>query len=204
MGFLILMGAQIRVQAITLVAVMPEVIDAPGEWLGLDGLGDWLDDWSADLLESSDLVANVANHSTLIFAVGVEGLVVLTSSISLAMHPWRYLDGLLMLAAEPCHAEGRETLEAVPRELRLWLVGQFAAMVMVGTLASSGLWLLGIGSVEPFVLRLMCPFLPPALCDAYGLGRLEGGDAVEEDGANLKLGGLAVWRFGGLAVGGAG
>lgn len=145
-GFAALLGAQIRTQALALVEATPDLIDATEDWLGLDGIGGWLDERRSDVMESGDLVADVASTSTLLVSIGAEVLVVIASGIYLALSPGLYRDGLVKLVPAQHQPEAQGTLDAVGRALKLWLLGQLMAMLLVGVLTTFGLWLLGVPS----------------------------------------------------------
>ena len=70
----------------------------------------------------------------------------LAASIYLALTPALYLNGILKLVPVSRQVEVRDTLSALGRALRLWLVGQLAAMAVVGTLVTLGLTVLDIPS----------------------------------------------------------
>jgi predicted PurR-regulated permease PerM len=62
----------------------------------------------------------------------------------LAIDPGIYRRGLLSLVPLDRRARAAEILAAVGEALRGWLLGQVFAMLVVGVLATIGLWLLGI------------------------------------------------------------
>jgi predicted PurR-regulated permease PerM len=160
-GFLVLMGAQVRTQATALLQGLPDLVDAAENRLGIDGLGDWLDQQRLAVLDGGGLVVNVASYSTWVFTVVAYGLVVLSAGVYLALSPRVYLDGVLKLVPEDRQARARDTLETVGRALMLWLLGQLAAMVLVGVLTTLGLLWLGIPSALALgVLAGLFEFVP--------------------------------------------
>lgn len=160
-GFLLLMGAQIRTQTTTLLQSLPDLVAAAENRLGIDGLGTWLDRQRLAVLDGGGWVVNVASYSTSVFSAVAYGLVVLSAGIYLALTPRVYMEGALKLLPESGHARARDTLETVSRALELWLVGQLAAMLMVGVLTALGLWLIGIPSALALgVLAGLFEFVP--------------------------------------------
>lgn len=160
-GFLVLMGGQIRSQGTTLLQGLPDLVEAAEGRLGIDGLGDWLDQRRLAVLENGGLVVNVASYSTRLVAILAYLLVVLSAAVYLALSPRLYLEGALRLVPAARQDSARDTLETVGGALRLWLLGQLAAMALVGTLTTLGLWLLGIPSALALgVLAGLFEFVP--------------------------------------------
>lgn len=166
-GFVWLLGSQVRAQATALAESLPDLIDAAEDWLGIEGFGDWLRGRVDEVLEDSAIATSVAGYSTWVFSIAAHALIVVASGVYLALHPQLYLSGLLKLIPEERQDEARETLQAVGRALKLWLIGQLAAMAMVGVLTTLGLWLLGVPT--PLALGVLAallefvPFIGPLL-----------------------------------------
>lgn len=145
-GFLYLMGAQIRTQVTSLTENLPEMTETLEDWLGLEGLGDWLRQQTGDVMEDGNIAADVAGYTAQIAGVAVRAIIVLAAGVYLAFNPRLYRAGVLTLVPESHREEARDTVQAVGRALKLWLLGQLAAMVLVGVLTTLGLWLLGVPS----------------------------------------------------------
>lgn len=145
-GFVYLMGAQIRMQATVLIENLPDMAETAEEWLGLEGLGDWLRQRASEFVEDGNIAASVAGYTAWIADVAVHALIVIASGVYLALHPRLYRAGILKLVPEPRREEARDTVKAVGRALKLWLLGQLAAMVLVGVLTTLGLWFIGVPS----------------------------------------------------------
>ncbi|MRX50734.1 AI-2E family transporter [Paracoccus sp. S-4012] len=145
-AFLTLIGAQFLTQARALLDTLPDLIAATENRFGLNGLGRWLEDLQVRLFSDGGIVINVASFSTNIFSLGAQLVVVVSAAIYLAINPRLYLEGFLLLVPQERQEKWRDTLETVGNALRLWLLGQLAAMALIGTVTSLGLWLLGIPS----------------------------------------------------------
>jgi predicted PurR-regulated permease PerM len=179
-GFFVLMGAQIAAQFAALVERLPELIETAEARLGISGLGAWLQDLQTAALEEGGLVLNVASYSALVFTGVGYLLVVIAAAIYLALDPKTYLEGALQLVPVERQGRARETMETLGRALGLWLLGQLAAMVLVGAFTTLGLWLLGVPSALALgVIAGLLEFVPligpiaaavPAVLVALGEG----------------------------------
>jgi len=92
-----------------------------------------------------------------------DGLIVIFSGVYLAVAPEVYQRGLILLVPPAGHERAREVLHVTGEALWLWLVGQFCAMVLVGTLTGLGLWLLGMPvPIQLGILAGVLEFVPYA------------------------------------------
>jgi predicted PurR-regulated permease PerM len=73
-------------------------------------------------------------------------LLILVGGVYLAAQPKLYRTGLLKLVPPRSRQLAAEALDDSERALRLWLIGQLVAMVIIGTVTGVGLWLLGVPS----------------------------------------------------------
>lgn len=144
-GFVFVLGAQIRAQGAALLERLPDLVQAVEEQLGADAVAEWLERQDLEA-GRENLVLSVAGVTTRIISVASQTLIVLAAGIYLAWSPGLYLNGCLKLMPPSRHREAREMLGAIGRALKLWLAGQFAAMVLVGTLITLGLKLLDLPS----------------------------------------------------------
>lgn len=88
-------------------------------------------------------------------------LVALIGGIILAMHPGKYRDGVVRLFPTDHHEWIREAMNAAGQALRLWFIGQFISMVIVGTLISIGLSIEGSPSALALgLLAGLAQFVP--------------------------------------------
>ncbi len=110
-------------------------------------------------------------------------VVVLFIGFYLAAQPRLYQQGFLKLFPLSARSRAREVLDQIGHTLRLWLLGRFITMVLVGSAAGLGLWALDI----PFAFALglvsgLLEFVPylgpilatvPALLIAFNIGPTE-------------------------------
>ncbi|MBN8875542.1 MAG: AI-2E family transporter [Rhodospirillales bacterium] len=157
-----LMGAQVRGQVTDLVAQLPQAARALQQRFGisLDDAGSGL-----DMQSIGGMVRSVAGS---LFTVGttvvsaVSSLVlVIVGGFFLAASPALYRSGIVMLFPRRHQARLDPALCTAGRALRLWVLAQLIAMVMVGALAGIGTWLLGLPA--PLALGLfagLMEFIP--------------------------------------------
>jgi predicted PurR-regulated permease PerM len=98
------------------------------QWLQLGGGGGVVDSFRSVLLSVTNAVA--------------DAVLVVAGAIYLAADPLLYRRGLVKLAPEPARGRMDQALNDCWVALRLWLLGRFATMIMVGLLVGIGLWLL--------------------------------------------------------------
>jgi predicted PurR-regulated permease PerM len=112
----------------------------------------------------TDIVDNFFSMSTAFFEAVV---VTLFAGFYLAAQPSLYRDGLISLAPLGAREKVRTTLDVMAQALRLWLVGQFIQMALIGLL--SALAALAIGLPSPLALGLIAgvaefiPYLGPII-----------------------------------------
>jgi len=180
-GFVVLLGTQIRAQGAALLERLPDLVQAVENQLGADPLREWLQQQQVQGFDGRDLVAGLAGFTTRAITAAAKLLVVLAAGIYLALAPELYLGGILRLVPPSRQDEVRGTLEALGRALKLWLVGQLAAMAVVGTLVTLGLIVLGISSALAlgFMAGLLefVPFVGPvaSAIPAVASGLTDGG-----------------------------
>lgn len=145
-AFFALMGAQIQAQAAALIESLPDLLETAEERLGVSGLRDWLEEQLADVLRNGEFAVSVAAYSTTVVSIAAYAVIVVASAVYLAMTPETYRQGLLKLVPPSRQAQARDTLDTIGSALKLWLLGQLFAMVLVGVLTGAGLLVLGIPS----------------------------------------------------------
>lgn len=97
----------------------------------------------------------------------VAAVVILLVGIFVAAEPGSYKAGLLHLVPPTHRRRATQTLDTVGYNLRWWLVGQAALMVMMAVTTAAGLWLIGVPL--PLALGLIAgvfelvPYLGPWL-----------------------------------------
>lgn len=94
-------------------------------------------------------------------------VVILVGGAYLAFQPGLYRRGLLKLFPKTARQGAEATLLSSARALRLWLLGQLAAMAIVGLLTGIGAWLIGLPSAMALgliaALLEFIPFVGPML-----------------------------------------
>ena len=88
-------------------------------------------------------------------------LVALIGGIILAVNPARYRDGVVYLFPTEHHERIRTGMNDAGQALRLWFIGQFISMIIVGTAVGVGLALIGRPSALALgLLAGMAQFIP--------------------------------------------
>ena len=175
-----LFGQQVLVQADDLVRNLPDQFAELGTILGIDDLPGLLISGAQAFAERADLVQNVAGYTTGMIGAAASLLLVLAGAVYLAAQPDLYREGALRLFPRAIRARIARASSKAAAALRLWLLGQLMSMVLVGTLTTIGLYLIGIPS--PLALGLLAglaEFIPlagpffaavPALVIAFAEG----------------------------------
>ncbi|SDY71162.1 AI-2E family transporter [Citreimonas salinaria] len=166
-GFFTLMGRQVSQQVTTLIEGVPDLLASLEERFGVSGLRGWVEEQLADVFQDGEIAISLAEYSTSALTIVAHVLIVLTSGIYLALRPRAYKNGLTSLFPKRRQAQARDTMETIGQALKLWLLGQLVAMVLVGVLTTLGLWLLGIPSALALGLLAglleFVPFIGPTL-----------------------------------------
>ena len=157
-GAMWLMGSQIRGQVASLIAMLPQAMDVLQQRFGLSLGGG---EGGMDLQSIGGMLQNVAGS---VFTVGttvasaLSSLVlVIAGGFFLAGSPSLYRAGVVKLFPPSYQPRLDEALRTTGRALHLWLLAQLIAMVMTGTLAGLGTWLLGVPA--PLALGLFAGLL---------------------------------------------
>jgi predicted PurR-regulated permease PerM len=148
-GGLYAVGSVVAGQVDALTTELPRSFDHARAYLGRYGWGrrvletvpsadDFLFDWSGGA------AAAVASFfSTTLGAIG--NLVVLAFlTLYLAAAPRTYVNGLLTLVPPRHRGRAGQVVAAAGHQLRWWLVGRLAAMLVVGVIVGVGLWAVGV------------------------------------------------------------
>lgn len=108
------------------------------------------------------LFTRVGAFAMSLMTSGTELLLVIFGGLYLAIDPVRNRDGVLALVPSgPPRDRLRDAMNASGRALKLWLVGTFISMIIVGVLTGLGAWMLGLSS--PIALGLfagLAAFVP--------------------------------------------
>ena len=110
--------------------------------------------------------------SSVVFFLG-DVVVVVFTAVYLAASPAIYRRGVVLLVPPRGHDRAREVLDVMGDSLWKWLIGQIAAMVIVGALTTVGLMLLGIPSALAlgFLAGLLefVPLIGPVMAAVPGI-----------------------------------
>lgn len=145
-GFLVLLGAQVAGQLRELMEQIPQLLDSLGERFGIADFEEGVAERLRAFLASDSTVFNIAGMTLTVLDVGAMIGLVFAAGVFIAARPHTYRQGFLLLWPKHLRPEIAETVDAGGTALRYWLIGQFIAMAIVGTLSTIGLTLLGVPS----------------------------------------------------------
>ena len=172
-GVPMLFGLQAVGELDDLVRRLPALIDNAGDRLGIPDLsqqllGAWRSAWQ------DGAVSSIAGYTGNLVGVLSSTVLVLFGGIFIALGSDQYRDGLLRLFPHGAQGSARDVVEQSGHALRLWLLGQFLAMLVVGGVTMAGLMLLGMPSAIALGLLAglleFIPFVGPIF--AYGVALL--------------------------------
>lgn len=146
LAFVLLLGLQIRDQFANLFEQIPRYVGNVGDRLGIVDLPRQVNDWMGKATSDSGLLGMATAYTASTISAATSFVLILIIGIYLATSPQHYLSGLLKLVPEPYTERIRDTLVNIGHALQQWLGGQFIIMVIVGTLVSIGLTLIGLPS----------------------------------------------------------
>ncbi len=169
-----MLGRQIAAQTETLADTMPRALATVDEWLAGVGLAHPLQSWLAELHRHGGALVSRFSSWLSAASTGLANLlIVFFGGIFLAAEPRFYRTGAIKLV--PAHRRSliAEAMDDSEKALRLWLRGQLVAMVVIGVMTGTGLWLLGVQSW--LVLGILAgffefiPFAGPILSAVPGI-----------------------------------
>jgi predicted PurR-regulated permease PerM len=163
-AFAWLFGAQVGTQVSQLSETIPAMWERIQEWLRTVPGGEAL----LASVQSVTLDGSLRSFPRLLgpLANGITGfLLVLFGAVFIAANPGLYRRGLAMLFPRNRRALADEALGESAEAIKLWMLGQFIAMVAVGTLTGVGLWLVGVPAALALGLLMgfleVIPFIGP-------------------------------------------
>ncbi len=180
-GLLWLFGAEMAEQIRTLTNSLPSAWETLQQRISDTVLGDQVKEWLGQ--QSPDAAALLSRVSTTFISIGnalAGAVLALIGGLYLATQPHLYRTGVLKLIPASKRPLVGEAIDESARALRLWLLGQLVAMVIVGSLTSAGLMLIGVpsavalgllagvGEFVPFVGAIVAAI--PALLVALTVG----------------------------------
>lgn len=123
--------------------------------------------------QASGLVSSLPLIAGSVLSGVADTLVALIGGVILAMHPGKYRDGVVRLFPTDHHDWIRDAMNSAGRALRLWFIGQFISMVVVGAAISVCLSILGLPSALALgLLAGLAQFVPlvgPTVSAGLGL-----------------------------------
>lgn len=149
-----LFGSSMAGQVSQLRTQIPAGIRSLETWLGGQALGQQaLASLREAVPDTSALAERVGALVSTIGSALANLVVVIFAGVYLALSPTTYVLGIAKLVPKDRHDQLLGALTTAGEALRLWLLGQLAAMLLVGLLTGIGLWLVGVPS--PLALGLI-------------------------------------------------
>lgn len=144
--FVLLLGFQIRAQFSSLLDELPQYVENLGDQLGIEDLEQQVADGMESASTDSGLLGLATGYTVSTVSAITNFALILIIGIYLAANPQHYLYGFLKLVPTPYTERVEDALINIGHALRRWLGGQFLIMLIVGTLVSVGLSLIGLPS----------------------------------------------------------
>jgi predicted PurR-regulated permease PerM len=142
-----LLGQQIAAQIDVLTTSLPAALGRVDQWLAGYGLDHPLKTWLSQLHHSGGTLVSRFGGWLSAASNGVANfLIVLFGGIFLATEPRFYRTGAIKLVPEAKRGLIAEAMDESEHALRMWLKGQLLAMLIIGAMTGTGLWLLGVQS----------------------------------------------------------
>jgi len=145
-AFFVLLGTQIHAQASQLMDRFPELIASVGQRLGIDDLSGRLAEQAQNFSQRSGLLGKIAGYTSTLLGAVANLVLACVAAVYLAAQPERHRAGALMLIPQALRDKVGSAFDNAGRALRLWLFGQLVSMMVVGVLATVGLYLIGMPS----------------------------------------------------------
>ncbi|WP_283646763.1 AI-2E family transporter [Marinovum algicola] len=142
----ILLGAQIVSGLLEIQTQIPEVIRTIDSWIDLGDVESWIGARMDEPMQMGSVFSGLTSATSILIALGTGIALVFVGGVYLALNPEGYRDGALALAPAHLRPRLRQTMAALVRALRAWLVGQLVAMFAVFGMTTVGLWLLGVST----------------------------------------------------------
>lgn len=172
-----LFHAQVSSQITGALSSARNALPALEAYFGVPGLADQASELLQRALSGGGLLGKVTSVGATVLEAVTNLLLILFGGVYLAADPKLYRNGVVQLLPERARDRVGDMLDTAGGALKLWLLGQFFAMIVTGTLTWLALWLLGLPSaaglgliagVTEFI-PLLGPFLGavPALLIAF-------------------------------------
>lgn len=157
-----LAGSEISAQVYDVSQMLPQALRQLQEHIGDSRLAERLiAEARGGVPSAGGILSGITGVATSTIGALANVVLVLFGALYLALQPKLYRDGLVQMVPPGSQVRVAETLDACGRALRFWLLGQFVAMALVGTLTTVGLWLAGVpGYLALGLLAGLAEFVP--------------------------------------------
>jgi predicted PurR-regulated permease PerM len=129
-----LFHAQVSGQIVDALSKAKSGLPALGERLGMPALAGQIMETAERVLSGEGLLGRVTTVGATLLEATANLVLVVFGGAYLAANPTVYRDGVVKLFPAAARPRVRDTLDAAGRALKLWLVGQIAAMIVTGLL----------------------------------------------------------------------
>lgn len=162
-----LVHAQVSGQIVHALFAAKSALPAIGARLGVPGLAGQILDTAERVLSGEGLVGRVTTLGATLLEATATLVLLVFGAAYLAASPTAYRDGVVKLFPAAARPRIGETLDAAGRALKLWAVGQMAAMIVTGLLTWLALLAIGVPSAAGLgliagvmeLIPLLGPFL---------------------------------------------
>ena len=141
-----LIGGVFAEQFDVLTKTLPQSIDKLQAWVARMGFTNELQNWRSAISSGNGILSTVSSFASSAANALANILIVIFGGIFLAAEPKFYRTGMIKLIPADKRANVAEAMLESERALRLWLKGQLIAMVVIGAMTATALWLLGVES----------------------------------------------------------
>ncbi|WP_196258674.1 AI-2E family transporter [Pelagibacterium limicola] len=167
LGFLFLLGQQIKEQFVELFEQMPDLIALVGDTFGIDDIGEALATVLTEFVDLGAFAGGIGAGVMGVVGAASAAILVVVGGIYFALELKTYRRGLISLVPLPHKDRISDALDASADGLKRWLAGQLLAMLVVGIAVTLVMMALGLPSALAIgiiagVLEFI-PFLGPIL-----------------------------------------
>jgi predicted PurR-regulated permease PerM len=145
-GAVFLMGMRVKEELTFLYEQLPDAIDALGERMGINDPLGAMGEQLVNFAGEGGLIGQVAGYTSAVFGGAASLVLVIVGGVYLAANPGLYVDGVRKLFPPRKSERVTSAMGNSGRALKLWLVGQFITMIVVGVATTLGLWAIGVPS----------------------------------------------------------
>jgi predicted PurR-regulated permease PerM len=128
-------------------------VKLPKAWRDLQGRLDdtavgqnILSQFNATISQASSVLSQLPRWAGSILSSVANLIIVVVAGIFMAFDPAKYRNGLVILFPKDRQGLAHDMLNMSGRALKLWFLGQFISMILVGTLVAAGLFFIGVPS----------------------------------------------------------